>query len=268
MKILLADDDKVERLALRQLIGDQPHLEIVEVEDGQAALDALCDGLRPALCILDIRMPKIDGIELLQRLRRDPVLRGLKVVMTSATRDRETILTLAKLQIAGYLLKPYDAAKTRAVLAPLLTATAADPKLASRNLLAKTVLVVDGDDDARAALEAVARNESGWDVVSSKSGQEALTRLYRGLRPDLIITDLIMPEMDGIAFVTRLREDPLLRSLKIAVMSASAGRENVATLAALGVRHFIGKPIDVAKITALLRTGAAAPAEEEASSPR
>lgn len=264
MKILLADDDKVERLALRQLIGEQTHLEIVEVEDGQAALDALCDGLKPHLCILDIRMPKIDGIELLQRLRRDPVLRSLKVVMTSATRDRETILTLAKLQIAGYLLKPYDAAKSRAILAPLLAASAsADPQMASRNLLAKTVLIVDHDDLRRATLEGMVRNEPGWDVISAKSAQEAITRLHRGLRPDLVITDLIMPDMDGIALITRLREDPLFRSLKIAVMSATADRENVVTLAALGVRHFIGTPFDVAKITALLRTGAAAPAEDE-----
>jgi len=122
---------------------------------------------------------------------------------------------------------------------------------------------VDNDDVRRAPLEGIVRNEPGWDVVSVKSAQEAINRLHRGLRPDLVITDLIMPEMDGIAFVTRLREDPLFRSLKIAVISATADRENVVTLAALGVRHFIGTPFDVAKITALLRTGTTAPNEDE-----
>ncbi len=264
MKILLADDDKIERTALRELIGDQPNLELLEVENGQAALDILCDGFKPDLCIFDIRMPQVDGIELLQRMRRDPILRSLKVVMTSATRDKETILTLAKLQIAGYLLKPYDAAKSRAILQPFFAAAAANPQLASRNLLAKTALLVDDDDVARTTLEAMVKAETGWEAVSAKNGQEALTRLQRGLRPDIVIADLVMPEMDGVAFVSRVREDPHLRSLKIIATSAAQDREKIIALANLGVRTYLTKPFEQAKISTLLRTGAlAAPTEEE-----
>jgi CheY-like chemotaxis protein len=265
MKILLADDDKIERTALRELIGDQPNLEIVEVENGQAALDALCDGLKPDLCIFDIRMPHVDGVELLQRMRRDPILRGLKVVMTSATRDRDTIVALAKLQIAGYLLKPYDPAKSRAVLQPLLVAAAANPQLAARNLLAKTALIVDGDDAARTSLQAMIKSEEGWEIVSAKTGQEALTRLQRGLRPDIVIADLVMPEMDGVTFVSRVREDPHLRSLKIIATSAAQDREKIVALANLGVRIYLKKPFDQGKISALLRTGTLAAVEEEAA---
>jgi two-component system, chemotaxis family, chemotaxis protein CheY len=256
MKILLADDDKIERTALRELIGDQPNLEIIEMENGQAALDALCDGLKPDLCIFDIKMPRIDGLELLQRIRRDPLLRGLKVVMTSATRDRDTILALAKLQLAGYLLKPYDSEKSRAVLQPLLSAAAANPQLASRNLLAKTALIVDDDDITRATLESMIRAEPGWEIVSAKDGQDALARLHHGLRPDLVIIDLIMPVLDGVSFVSRIREDPQLRRLKIAVVSATQDREKIVSLAALGVRTYLSKPFEQSKIAALLRPSA------------
>jgi two-component system, chemotaxis family, chemotaxis protein CheY len=121
MKLLIADDDSVSRIALREIVGQPEGLEVIEVEDGQAALDMLCDGLRPDLTIIDLRMPKLDGMQLLQRIRRDPDLKRLKVAITSVTRDRDTIVSLAKLQISGYLLKPYDAAKTREVLKPLLT---------------------------------------------------------------------------------------------------------------------------------------------------
>jgi len=265
MKILLADDDKIERTALRELIGDQPNVEIVEVENGQAALDVLCDGLKPDLCIFDIRMPHVDGIELLQRMRRDPILRGLKVVMTSASRDRETIVTLAKLQIAGYLLKPYDPAKSRAVLQPLFAAAAANPQLASRNLLAKTALIIDDDVVTRTALQAMIKAEDGWEIVAAKNGQEALTRLQRGLRPDIVIADLVMPEMDGVTFVSRVREDPHLRSLKIVATSAAQDREKIVALANLGVRIYLKKPFDQGKISTLLRTGTLAAVEEEAA---
>jgi CheY-like chemotaxis protein len=270
MKILLADDDKIERTALCELIGAQPNLEIFQVEDGQAALDALCDGLKPDLCIFDIRMPKINGIELLQRMRRDPLLRSLKVVMTSATRDRDTILVLAKLQLTGYLLKPYDPVKSRAVLQPLLATAGANPQLASRNLLAKTVLVVDDDDLTRVSLESMIRTEPGWEVITSKHGQDALTRLHAGLRPDLIIVDLVMPVLDGITFVTRVREDPQLRSQKIAVISGMQDRDKIVALAALGVRNYFSKPFEQGKITALLRNYSSAeepPAEAPAAIP-
>ena len=258
MKILLADDDKIERTALREIIGEQPLLQITEVDNGQAALDALCDGLKPDLCIFDIRMPQIDGVELLQRMRRDNTLKGLKVVMTSASRDRDTILTLAKLQIAGYLLKPYDPAKTRTVLQPMLATTAAKPELASRNLLAKTVLVVEDDELCRTALEGMVRAETGWETAMAKHGREALARLHGGLRPDLVIVDLQMPEMGGVSFVRSVREDPLLRSLRIAVASGTQDRDTITALATLGVRTYLTKPLEQPKVVALLRRGSAA----------
>jgi two-component system, chemotaxis family, chemotaxis protein CheY len=265
MKILLADDDKIERTALRELIGEQPNLELIEVEDGQAALDALCDGLKPDLCIFDIRMPKVDGVELLQRMRRDPLLRPLKVVMTSATRDRDTILTLAKLQLSGYLLKPYDTAKSRAVLQPLLAAAAAaNPQLASRNLLAKTALVVDDDEITRTTLDSIIRTESGWEVVTARNGQEALARLHNGLRPDVAIVDLVMPVLDGLTLVQRVREDPQLKKLKVVVLSGMQDREKIVALAALGVRHYISKPFEQTKIISVLKASTTA---EEAEAP-
>src|SRR5262249_9155868 len=72
MKLLIADDDTVSRSALKDILKDEPALEIIEVSDGQHALDLICDRLRPDLCIVDIRMPRVDGLQLLQRVRRDP----------------------------------------------------------------------------------------------------------------------------------------------------------------------------------------------------
>lgn len=132
MKLLIADDDKVSRTALREALALPADCDVYEVDDGQAALDILCDGLKPELCIFDVKMPRVDGVELLQRIRRDPHLKHLKIVMTSAARDRDTIITLAKLQISGYLLKPYDAAKVKPLIQPIL-ANGETPRPASRN---------------------------------------------------------------------------------------------------------------------------------------
>jgi two-component system, chemotaxis family, chemotaxis protein CheY len=252
MKILLADDDKIERAALRELLGTQPNLEVVEVEDGQAAMDQLCDGLKPDLCIFDIRMPKIDGMELLKRIRRDPQLRPLKIVMTSATRDRETILTLAKHQISGYLLKPYETAKVKAVLQPLL-ATATDPQLASRNLLAKTVLLAESDAATLDHFVEIIKKEPGWECVSAKNGQDALSLLHEGLRPDLIFAALKLPGIDGTEFVSRLRDDVHLRKIRIVMISDAYDRETIRILSTHGIDSFLHKPLTPSKVTDLLR---------------
>lgn len=254
MKILLADDDKIERLALADILGKQGGMEIQEAEDGQQALDILCDGYRPDLCFFDIRMPHLDGVQLLQRIRRDPQFRALKVVITSSNRDRDTIVVLAKLQISGYLLKPYDVQKAAAILQPLLLTTPADPKLASRNLLAKTMLVVEDEDFTREAIETLVKKQAGWEVVVARRGDEALTRLRDGLRPDLTLIDLQMPILDGLGLIKRIREDPELRELRLAVMSSTHERETVSAVAQFRVSQYVLKPVDEGKLVGLIGT--------------
>jgi CheY-like chemotaxis protein len=61
-------------------------------------------------------MPQLDGRALLARIREDPALRDLRVVIISSAQDREEIVALARLQISGYLLKPFDATKVKATL--------------------------------------------------------------------------------------------------------------------------------------------------------
>lgn len=251
MKLLIADDDQVSRTALKDIVGRPHGWEIIETDDGQAAMDTLCDGLKPDLCIFDIQMPRMGGVELLQRIRRDPQLKSLKVVMTSSTRDRDTIIALSKLQISGYLLKPYDAAKSKAILEPLFPALA-DPTQASRNLLVKTVLIVDDDPVVQEALKSFITENPGWEAVFVGSGKDALDRLHAGLRPDLVVTDLRMPGIDGIALLQRMRADPALEKLRVAVLSGDQDRDQLRALAQLKLYGYLLKPCSGVKFKELL----------------
>ena len=112
--LLLVDDQEIDRAALRQILAAEPSWQITEVTSGLQAFGLLCNGLRPEVCLIDLRMPGMSGVELVSRIRGDTSLRGLKVVITSGSRDRSVIVELAKLGIEGYLLKPYAAAKTLA----------------------------------------------------------------------------------------------------------------------------------------------------------
>jgi CheY-like chemotaxis protein len=111
MRLLLVDDDIVARETLKGILGLEPGWQVDEFEDGLAAWEFLEGNPSPDLALLDIKMPKLDGIELLQRIRSQPRGSFLKVIMTTGVRTRETVLALAKLRIHAYLLKPYDQEK-------------------------------------------------------------------------------------------------------------------------------------------------------------
>lgn len=251
-RILIAEDQETERTALREILRAEPGWDITEAKDGQEAMDLLCDGFQPDVCLLDLRMPKMDGLQMLQRMRRDPLLRDIKVVVTSGNRDKDTIFALAKLKIAGYILKPYSAEKTLATLRPVLASVAANPALFSKNLLVHTALVADDNATERTALKEIFKRQPGWELIQAIDGQDALDKLHAGLRPDLLMVDLRMPKLDGYAFIQRIREDANLRKLRVVVISSDHDRDQVRALAQLNIAGYLLKPFDEAKVKVTL----------------
>jgi CheY-like chemotaxis protein len=254
-RILLVDDQDIERTALRTILQAESGWNVTEASDGQVALDLLCSQLRPQLCLVDVRMPNVDGLEFLQRVRRDPDLRDLKVMITSGTRDRGTIIELAKLGIEGYVLKPFDPEKTLAAVRTVM-AKLADPDEASgpvRDLLTRVAIVADDDDVARAALAKVIGTEKHWNVIEAKDGASTMELLRNGPLPDYLFLDLQMPGLDGHEVLSQIRENEDWRTLRIAVSSGERDREKVRSLAKLSIEAYLLKPVDAAKVKAALR---------------
>ena len=260
-KILIVDDDDLERTALKEILKAETDWQVTEASDGQHALDLLCDGLRPHLSLFDLRMPKISGMELLQRVRRDPALKQLHVAITSATRDRDTVIALSRLGISGYLLKPHVADKVMATIRQIFATlpVTAEPVVVTRNLLHKTVLVVEDDLMERTALSAIIKQEAGWEIVEATSGINALEQLRDGLRPDLCLFDLRMPQMDGLSLLEQIRSDSSLQKLRVAIMSGEQDRAKILSLSKLGISEYLLKPANPAKVRAALRAAAGLP---------
>ena len=106
------------------------------------------------------------------------------------------------------------------------------------------VLVVDDDRDIRETLQELLQQE-GYDVEVARNGLEALG-LARRERPAVILLDLFMPIMDGIAFRHAQLEDPQLLEIPVIVISAAAGME--AQISALGVAGFLEKPLRIEQL--------------------
>ena len=123
MKALVVDDDVVSRMALTDLLGSYDLFDLVEAADGEEAWKLMEQGLRPAICFCDVRMPRVSGIELLQRMKDNRSLEEVPFVLVSSASDRDTVLQAVRLGAVGYILKPLHAQDARAHIDKIFSVT-------------------------------------------------------------------------------------------------------------------------------------------------
>jgi CheY-like chemotaxis protein len=114
---------------------------------------------------------------------------------------------------------------------------------------AQAVLLVEDDDDLRACMSQFL-SDSGYAVVSAADGQEALDLLERNPVPALIVTDLMMPRMDGWELITRARATPALAKVPVIVVSAVAERAKVDP----SVAGVLRKPVELSVLLSAVKT--------------
>jgi len=120
MKVLVVDDDVVSRMVLMHLIDSCGSFDIIEAEDGADAWQQLEAGLRPAICFCDLRMPRLSGLELLQRVKAHAEVNSMPFVLVTSANDKDTVLEATKAGAAGYIVKPFQAEQVRVHLVNFL----------------------------------------------------------------------------------------------------------------------------------------------------
>jgi signal transduction histidine kinase/DNA-binding response OmpR family regulator len=215
--ILVIEDDPGAVRLLRTYLEAEGY--VVEVAtDGEAGINA-ARANPPGAIILDVLLPGIDGWEVLRRLKVDPGLRDVPVMVATVVDERNVAMNLGAVD---YFVKPI---RREALLARLATYTFTT-KVKERNV---RVLVIDDELVAR-DLVANALRPEGFEVVTAASGMEGLA-MARDRQPDLVICDLIMPEMDGFEVVNRLAESDMPKDVPILILTGqdltSADRERL-----------------------------------------
>lgn len=109
MNILLADDDSTSRDLMRRIIALDPGHDLTEVYDGEEAWTMLRESEQVFdLAIIDLTMPRLDGLALVERIRGVPALRNLSIILCSAVKDRQSVQRAVQLGIRHYIVKPYS----------------------------------------------------------------------------------------------------------------------------------------------------------------
>jgi CheY-like chemotaxis protein len=211
---LIIDDEPTARDVIARWL--QPHGYVVRTaENGEDGL-AKARTLKPSIILLDIGMPKVDGWDVLRALREDPELGDIPTIVTTIDDRRRMGLELGATE---YLRKPLD----RDHLIDIVN-TYCD-KAAGRVLLVE-------DDSNTADLYARGLRQAGYDVVHAVDGKAAVAELHDEARFDLLIADLMMPNVDGFELINQLHARPDLQDLPVLVITAKTlEREDHARLA-------------------------------------
>lgn len=106
------------------------------------------------------------------------------------------------------------------------------------------IMIVDDDEDIRLVTELAARRIGNWDVVVAATGEEALDQA-RSEQPDVILLDVMMPDIDGPTTLAMLREEPDTAEIPVIFLTAKAQKQEVERYLALGATGVILKPFNV-----------------------
>ncbi len=102
------------------------------------------------------------------------------------------------------------------------------------------ILVVEDDPDLLKMLELVMR--ALGDVVTAVDGMDALDKIQTGPTPNIVVTDVMMPRMDGLTFARQLKSDPQLARVPVVLLTARAGPRDIIAGINAGVRFYVTKP--------------------------
>jgi len=200
--VLVVDDDAMARDLLCRTLESEGY-QVVLAETGSQALE-MARKIRPVVITLDIMMPGMDGWAVLRQLKSDPELSDIPVVMISIAAEREMGISLGAIEA---LTKPVD--RVRLIDLVKRHTTRGQSQLA---------LIVE-DDEATRNILGRTLEEAGWAVQEAENGAVALERIEATL-PDLILLDLMMPVMNGFAFLNELRQMEQGINIPIVVVTA------------------------------------------------
>jgi tubulin-specific chaperone A len=259
--LLLVEDDATLRLSVRKLL-EGSDIAITEAATGQAALTQLTT--QPFDCmILDLSLPDISGFELLNRLDSDESLPKCPVIVYTGKEltpeENQELLKYADSVIVKGVKSPERLLdETALFLHRVVADLPADQQQTIRKLhnreavlQGKQILIV--DDDARNAF-ALSKllNEKGVKMHIAASATKALEKLEH-IEVSLILTDIMMPGMDGYEFIKTLRQQPRFQKTPILALTAKAMKGDREKCLEAGANDYLSKPIDPDRLFSALR---------------
>jgi signal transduction histidine kinase/CheY-like chemotaxis protein len=262
MHTLIIDDNATNRRILCEQTRQwkmKPHM-CDSGESGLAELSrAASEGNPYRLLLLDEQMPGMDGMEVLDRIRKNPALKNVVIMMLTSCDQVKSAARCRQMGVETYLIKPISAADLLGsiriaigVHTPASTVTPPDAGISASPQSLSILLAEDNLVNQRVAMTMLGK--MGHRITLATNGREALEQ-WRQSNFDLIFMDVQMPEMTGLQATMQIRgEEAVGAHVPIIAMTASAMSEERDRCLAAGMDDFISKPVSYKVIEQMIAT--------------
>jgi len=243
--VLVVEDSDTQRAIVSGALRAEGFA-VVAAEDGVAAL-AILEAGPVQLVVTDVEMPRMGGLDLTRAIRQSPRTRDLPVLMLTTLSGYEDIRAGFDAGASDYLVKPRKG--EREIFLEQVADRSWRLLRKQRSVAVRRALAV---DDSRATLQLVAAalSNAGYEVATAGDGSQACEHLSNpaASRPDIIVTDLEMPVMDGLRFTHAVKGNPAWRDIPVVVLSASTVHQHRILSAGFGADAFVSKPFSEEKL--------------------
>ena len=229
--IEIVDDDPDILRLLRMYLEDEG-FRTVSAETASKGL-LLAKETQPDAILLDVLLPDQDGFLLLETLKSDARTASIPVVILSIIKEK---LKGLELGAADYLVKPVGHSLLKATL----------HKILARTDRPKTILIVDDEEDTLNLLRDRLMEE-GFKTIEASNGKDAIEKASES-SPDLILLDIMMPEITGWDVMEKLKQEEGTASIPVVVLSAASSDADRQRGLQMGIKNYLTKPFEVKEL--------------------
>lgn len=260
-RVLVVDDNQAIQKAISSYLGTE-EIECITAQTGDEALEKIAQGLADCV-VLDMGLPDISGYDLLEKIKTSEVYGNIPVIIYTgkdlSRQEENKIRNYASaivIKTANSYKRLLDETKLFLHRVDQKMGKVKDPTSkpysAEKQLQGKTALVVDDDIRNIFALTKVLEAQN-MEVVSANDGVEALQELEKNKNFDVVLMDIMMPNMDGYEAMQEIRKKSKFRNLPIIALTAKAMIGDREKCIKAGASDYISKPLDADKLLSLLR---------------
>jgi CheY-like chemotaxis protein len=260
--VLVVEDNELQRESIRDLLGSDT-TQVVTVDNAATALEKLRSATFDCM-VLDLTLPDATGYELLERMANDDSYAFPPVIVYTgqavSTEEEQQLRKYSRSIIIKGAKSPERLLdevslflhQVEEKLPPDRQRMLRDARARDAAFEGRRILIVEDDVRNIFALSSVLE-PLGGSVAIARNGREALQRLASKPRPDIVLMDIMMPEMDGFEAMQEIRRNPELQDLPIIALTAKAMPDDQQRCLAAGANDYVTKPIDVDKLVSLIR---------------
>ncbi len=244
-KILIIEDNPANMTLEVFLLESAGHT-VLTATDAEAGL-ILARDTQPALVLMDIQLPGMDGLAATRQLKRDAATKAIPVIALTALAMKGDEERIRAAGCDACIIKPMRYQEFLATIAIQLART----NRSDTESPAARVLIVDDVRQDRELLEVMLGPE-GFVLLTAASGEEALNLTAQD-QPDIILLDVMMPGMDGYQVVAKLKGNPVTMNIPVILVTELDDRNAKMLGLSAGAEDFLSKPVDRAELQVRVR---------------